>query len=110
MQPQRRSATLPARLKKREVPAVFDLFALDARAEDSEDRDEDSRSSVSSHAMSRASSFASLDAASQADTMPYVERGGSWPSRTGSWPSMGGSWPRGWAGAVRLRARARALE
>ena len=93
----RRSATLPARLKKREVPAVFDLFALDSRADDgADDRDDDSKSSHSIHStLSRESSFASLDTGSFTDGTPSIERGGSWPSRGGSWPSNGGgSWPR----------------
>ena len=77
----RRHHTAPSRLKKREVPAVWDLFALDDRANGPHEDDDDASSvaSLSSNRAPSIASFASEETQTSASNMPNVERGGSWP-------------------------------
>ena len=72
--------TAPSRLRKRDVPAVWDLFALDDRANQDRANDDDDASSVAS--LSHPPSIASFDSehTQMSEGMPpFVDRGGSWP-------------------------------
>jgi len=77
MQP-RRYHTAPSRLRKRDVPVVWDLFALDDRANQNADDDDASSVASLSHAPSVAS-FQSEDTQQSDGYPPNVDRGGSWP-------------------------------
>ena len=94
-----RHHTAPSRLRKRDVPAVWDLFALDDRANASA-RDDDDASSVAS--LSHPPSIASLGSFASEDTQqsdsfhhngpPMLSSGGSWPRiRKQRTSEMGGS-------------------
>ena len=73
--------TAPSRMRKRDVPAVWDLFALDDRANPAPDDDDASSVASLSHPPSVGSlgSFASEDTQQSGDMPPMVDRGGSWP-------------------------------
>lgn len=84
--PPRRHNTAPSRLRKRDIPAAWDLFALDERVSETASFDEDASSQASAPSLSRGlshSSFGDSEATELAypafDPSERKTDGGSWP-------------------------------